>query len=273
MEGYWMSDSRPGGDLAQKANDRFAQFYDDFNRRYQNTRWTGRLLERAEHAGLTGNRLLDVACGTGLSLIPMLRRKFDVTGCDISNEMLEIARSKVGDLAELRQADMRDLPVLGSFDLVWAVNDPMNYLLSVEELVACLQGMRKNLAPGGIIVFDINTLATYRTFFASELNVRVDDRQLRWSGLVEPDRVQPEMIAEAQFETVGEPESVHRHRQRHFPEEQVRDALDDSGLEAVEVSGELDGQLERPLDEDVHGKVVYVCKAVEQGTDLLADPS
>lgn len=258
-----MTDGWLGGDLAEETNDRFASAYDDFNNRYQNTRWTARLLERAEQAGLSGDRLLDVACGTGHSLIPMIRREFKVTGCDISAEMLEIARKKVGDLAELRRADMRDLPVFGGFDLVWAVNDPINYLLSVDELVACFEGMRRNLAPNGIVVFDVNTLETYRSFFASNLEVSVNERHLVWSGLVDPDEVRPSLIAEARFEAVGEADSVHLHRQRHFPEREVRDALKAAGLDFIEVSGEADGELLRPLDEDVHGKAVYVCKAMK----------
>lgn len=259
-----MTDGWLGGDLAEDSNNRFASAYDDFNKRYQNTRWTERLLGRAEAAGLDGNRLLDVACGTGLSVIPMLRRDFLVTGCDVSSEMLDIARGKIGDLAELRRADMRELPEFGAFDLVWAVNDPINYLLSTDELVACLDGMRRNLAPGGIVVFDINTLTTYRTFFASTLKVEVNDRELVWTGLANPDGVQPGMIAEARFEAVGEADSVHLHKQRHFPEEEVREALKVAGLELVEVSGEIDGDLQRPLDEEVHGKAVYVCKAMDE---------
>jgi SAM-dependent methyltransferase len=256
-----MTDGWVGGDTAQETNDFFASAYDDFNYRYQNTRWTGRLLERAKAAGLHGDHLLDVACGTGLSFIPMLRRGWAVTACDISAEMLEIARSKVGDLVKLAQADMRELPVFGAFDLVWALNDALNYLLSREELDAALKGMRSNLGPGGVLLFDVNTLATYRTFFAEEIEVKVKKRHLVWSGHTRPEAVEPGVIAEARFEAIGEPGSVHVHRQRHFPEEEVLDALASADLKAVEVLGvsEPEGDLLAPLDEDAHSKAVYVC--------------
>lgn len=45
-------------------------------------------------------------------------------------------------------ADTRALPRLGGFDLIWAVNDAVNYLLDVDELQSALAGMRDNLAPG-----------------------------------------------------------------------------------------------------------------------------
>src|SRR5690349_20319268 len=142
-----MSIQRSASGDVQQAYDTFAPAYEDFNHGYMYERWTGRLLEKAEEAGLVGSRLLDIACGTGLSFVAMLERGWQVTGCDISPEMLAIAEEKFGDRAELFVADMRLLPEVGEFDLIWALNDPLNYLLSTEELGAALDGMRRNLAP------------------------------------------------------------------------------------------------------------------------------
>jgi SAM-dependent methyltransferase len=205
--------------------------------------------------------LLDVGCGTGLSFIPMLERGWTVTGCDISPEMLAMARSKVGEKANLLEADMRNLPTMGHFDLVWAVDDALNYLLDFEELAAALDGMKRNLKREGIVLFDVNTLFTYRSFFAKELVVEANGRRLIWTGLVDdPDGVQPGVVAEARVEAVGEPGSRHRHRQRHFAVADVLSAIEMVGLRCVEVSGELDGELSSPIDEERHTKVIFVCR-------------
>ncbi len=132
---------------ARRTYDAFAASYDDFNHRYTHEQWTGRLLGKAEGAGLTGRRLLDVGCGTGLSFVAMLARGWEVTGCDISPGMIERARERAGEEATLLVADMRELPSLGEFDLVWAVDDAVNYLMSREEMEAALRGMRRNVAP------------------------------------------------------------------------------------------------------------------------------
>ena len=134
------------GESVRETYDAWAPVYDEFNRGYMFERWTGKLTEKAEEAGVGGKRLLDIACGTGMSTIPMLDRGWTVTGCDISTAMLAIGREKVGERANLHEADMRELPDFGEFDLVWAINDPLNYLLDVEELEAAFDGMRRNVA-------------------------------------------------------------------------------------------------------------------------------
>jgi ubiquinone/menaquinone biosynthesis C-methylase UbiE len=251
--------SREAGGSARQAYDAYASAYDDFNHGYMYERWTGRLLGKAEEAGLGGDRLLDVACGTGLSFIPMLERGWQVTGCDISPEMLDLARAKVGDAATLLTADMRDLPVLGQFDLIWSVNDSLNYLLSPEEFKATLTGMRRNLAPEGMVVFDVNTLTTYRTFFSSKCVDEVNGRRFVWQGLMSAAEVSPGSINEARFDAEGEAGVEHVHRQRHFPEEEVLAAIDAAGLRCLDVFGESNGDLERGMEEDVHTKTVYLC--------------
>jgi SAM-dependent methyltransferase len=249
-----------GGDASKEAYEAFAPAYDDFNRDYMYERWTGRLLAKAQAAGVHGDRLLDVGCGTGLSFIPMLARGWRVTACDISPAMLEIARSKAGDEAKLVIADMRELPEIGQFDLIWAVNDALNYLLSEEELVATLAGMRRNLAPGGVALFDVNTLAAYRAFWSNETVVEEKGRRFVWTGQKPPEEATPRSIFEARFEAEGEPESAHVHRQRHFPEDEVVASIQAAGLDCVGVFGERDGDLHTGLDEEEQTKAIYLCR-------------
>jgi len=250
-----------GGDGARQAYDVLAPTYDEFVHGYLYERWTGRLLDEALAHGLRGDRLLDVGCGTGLSLVSMVERGWQVTGCDISPAMLELARGKVGEGAELAVADMRELPVFGEFDLVWAVNNPFNYLLGSEEFEATLSGMRRNLAPGGIVLFDLATMATFRSLFADEHLVETGGRSLLWQGQSAAADLRPGSVAEASYEASGEPASAHVHRQRHFAEPEVIAAIEAAGLRCLGAFGELESDLHRPLDEERHNMAVYVCVA------------
>lgn len=255
-----------GSRWAEIAYEAIAPVYDDFTAHHEYDLWLGNLVPKLELDGLRGNRLLDVACGTGKSFIPMLEKGWEVTACDISPAMVELARGKVGDAAELHVADMRSLPKFGEFDLVQCLDDAVNYLLSTKELEQALRHMRANLAPTGLLMFDVNTITAYRSFFAEEVVVERDDRRLIWRGQAGVD-TQPGEIAEAVFEVEplgeegGEPIAPEVHRQRHFPEAEVLAALERAGLECLNVYGHVDdGVPKQPLDEDRHFKGVYISR-------------
>jgi SAM-dependent methyltransferase len=241
-----------------------APVYDDFTAHHNYELWLGHLLPKVRRHGLSGCRLLDVGCGTGKSFLPMLERGWEVTACDISPSMLELARAKAGDRARLSVADMRELPLFGEFDLVWALDDAVNYLLSAEEMGKALSGMRANLAPDGLLMFDVNTLQAYRTFFAEEQHVERGGRRLVWRGQASAD-TPPGSISEARFEVEPEGDGVdvetHVHRQRHFPEAEVRELLKGAGLECLDVYGHgFDAVPKQPVEELIHSKAVYIAR-------------
>ena len=237
----------------------FAAAYDGFTHGYLNEQWTGRLLEKGQGCGLEGNRLLDVGCGTGKSFIPMLERGWDVVACDISPAMVEIARHKVGAKAEVSVADMRRLPTFGDFDLVWALDDAVNYLLSAEELEDAIEGMAKNLGPTGVLLFDVSTLLVYKTFFSSDTVVAEKDRQIIWRGQMDADEVGPGSVSSAVVESDDGSITPHIHRQRHFTQEEMLGAIERAGLVCREVIGEREGVLYPLVDESIHTKAVYIC--------------
>jgi SAM-dependent methyltransferase len=256
-----------GADWAERTYEAMAPVYDDFTAHHDYEGWLTDLLVALEPHGLRGQRLLDVGCGTGKSFMPMLRRGWQVTGCDISPAMLELAREKAGEAARLEVADMLELPRFGEFDLVWALDDAINYLLTAEELERALTRARANLAPAGLLLFDVNELLAYRTFFAGTEVVERGGRRLVWNGLASSD-VAPGSICESRLEVVDEDGEIaaseapaHTHRQRHFPEAEVLAALDGAGLECLEVYGMYtDGILKQPLDQAAHTKAVYIAR-------------
>jgi SAM-dependent methyltransferase len=252
---------------AEIAYEAIAPVYDEFTHRNDYETWFGLLVPALERHGLRHGRLLDVGCGSGKSFPPMLERGWEIVGCDVSPAMLERARAKVGDSVRLEVADMRALPVFGEFDLVWALNDPVNYLLDEEELALAFAGMRRNLAPGGLLLFDTNTLHAYRSFFAEDVVIERDGWRLVWNGHGRPDS-EPGTVSEASFEAtpleegVGTAIAPELHRERHFPPEQILAGLARAGLECVEHCGYGDDeQMHQPLDEAEHSKAIYIARA------------
>jgi SAM-dependent methyltransferase len=257
---------RPENRWAESAYEAMAPLYDDFTAHHDYELWLGNLLPKLRGHGLNGHRLLDVGCGTGKSFLPMIERGWEVTACDISASMLEQARAKVGDRARLSVADMRELPEFGEFDLVWALDDAVNYLLSAADLGMALSGMRANLAPDGLLMFDVNCLQAYRTFFAEEQRVERGGRTLVWRGRGSTD-ARPGSISEARFEVEAGEDAArfepHVHRQRHFPEAEVLELLEGAGLECLDVYGHgFDAVPKQPVEELVHSKAVYIARRV-----------
>jgi SAM-dependent methyltransferase len=245
-----------------------APLYDDFTAHYEYELWTGQLLTVLEREGLQGRRLLDVGCGTGKSFLPMLPRGWQAVGCDVSASMLDQARRKVGDAVRLEIADMRELPRFGEFDLVWALDDAINYLLSTGELEAALWGMRSNLAPSGLLLFDVNELLVYG-FYAEGVEVERDGRRFVFQGNATGE-VEPGSICEFScFEKQpngedrgGDRRNVSFHRQRHFTEAEILAAIDRAGLTCLNVYGHgTDGIPCQPLDGSAHTKGIYVARA------------
>jgi SAM-dependent methyltransferase len=243
-------------DSARAAYDRMAPYYDAFTAHHDYDGWTRTLERLARRHGLRGRRLLDVGCGTGKSFHPFLRRGYDVVACDVSPAMAARARARAPGVP-VHVCDVRALPRLGRFDLVCCLDDCLNHLLDADALALAVARMAANLAPGGVLVFDLNTLATYRSFFAQELALG----GLRWRGRTAPD-APPGVLARAEL-VAGAPPIAHV--QRHHPEPAARAALAAAGLRCAAVYGHgLDGVPHEALDELVDTKAVYIARREER---------
>ena len=249
---------------ARVAYDDLAPFYDAFTADHDYESWTRSLVSLARRHGLRGRRLLDVGCGTGKSFLPLARRGWLVTACDLSPGMLARAAAKAPPSVALHVADMRALPRFGAHDLVWCLDDAVNHLLDPADLVPALRGAAANLARGGVLLFDVNTLRTYRTFFAAREEVAGPGGMVVWEGETARE-FEAGGLAGATISAVG-PDGTpvgrpSHQRQCHHPPAVVLDALADAGLVPLGAYGQdLAGRLEPRVDELRHTKVVYVAR-------------
>jgi SAM-dependent methyltransferase len=250
-------------DAAAPAYDALAPFYDAFTAHHDYEHWVAALECLAREEGLRGARVLDVACGTGKSCAPFVARGYAVTGCDGSRAMLDRARVRLPASVRLVRRDLRALGRLGRFDLVCCIDDGLNYLLHEAELVLALRGMAAQLRRGALVLFDVNTLATYRGFFATETTVSTPSHDLRWRGLASA-AFAPGEVAQAQLDIVardgGTPVRT-LHRQRHHAPAVVERALAAAGLELMARRGQdLNGAFDVELDERRHTKALYIAR-------------
>ena len=107
-----------------------------------------------KHKTSSSNFLMDVACGTGTH-VEKLMDNFNVTGVDISPQMLEIAIKKV-PTANFIQGDMKSLETESMFDVITCIFSAIHYNRNLKELESTLQNFYDQLNPGGILIFDLS---------------------------------------------------------------------------------------------------------------------
>lgn len=121
--------------------------------------------------------VLDLCCGTGEAARWFANRGCRTVGVDLSAEMLRLAASKPGNVTWLRQ-DMRTLDAGTGFDLVTSMYDSVNYLLTEADQDAAFSGVYRALAPGGVFIFDYNSVYRYASHFAGGTITAVDQADL-----------------------------------------------------------------------------------------------
>ena len=162
---------------------------------------------------------------------------------------------------------MRTLPRLGAFDLVMCVDDALNHLLTPADLRDAIASLARNLAPRGVVVFDLNTLSTLRSVFSADSSSADGSSVVLWRGLGDP-ALPPGGVTRAELTVFelgeGRSEQVERLAivERHHPLEEVLQTLWTCGLEPARVLGQhrgarLDGE---PPDESVHHKFVVIAR-------------
>lgn len=249
---------------AERAYATLAPYYDAFTQDHPHDLWLQRLEGLARTHGLAGRRVLDVACGTGKSLVPLVRRGYQGTGCDLSADMLQQARRVLPD-ARLHRADMRALPQwLGVFDWITCLDDALNYLLDNDDLARALASMARLLRSGGLLTFDLNSLSAHRDGFAATWVVEQPGLFLCWKGRgCGPTPGEPGSAEISIFECTNGSWRRHtsRHDQRWWSSDDVRRACAPAGLTLITVQGQLPGaRLQPRADETTHTKLIYMAR-------------
>ncbi|NOZ28264.1 MAG: class I SAM-dependent methyltransferase [Chloroflexi bacterium] len=135
--------------------DRFARFYD-----YEYGEFDADIPMYRGFAERAGSPILELACGTGRLLIPLARAGFQVTGIDISEAMLNIARSKaeaagVQDRVSLIRAEMQEFTLDQRFHMALCALNSFMHLKTQAEQLAALRCWRHHLRPGGLLIIDL----------------------------------------------------------------------------------------------------------------------
>ncbi|HHT27620.1 MAG TPA: class I SAM-dependent methyltransferase [Firmicutes bacterium] len=156
--------------------------YDKLSAEYDYELWVEcalTLFRRYHPSGVSAARVLDLGCGTGRASLELHKRGYEVTGVDASPDMLSIAAerfSQLGVFPTLVCQDMRMLDLgTAHYHLAVALCDTLNYLTTLPELVAVLKRVHAVLEPGGVLVFDLNTIYKLATVYGDNTYIDEDE--------------------------------------------------------------------------------------------------
>lgn len=135
----------------------FASVYDAIMDDSLYDKWTAFSLR---HFPKGKSKLLELACGTGIQSIRFKEMGLDVTGLDLSGEMLDVARKRsqeAGLVIPFLEGNMLDLSHLGQFDMVTCYSDSLCYMEDEVEVGQVFQEVYQHLAAGGRFLFDVHS--------------------------------------------------------------------------------------------------------------------
>lgn len=150
----------------------FAKYYDaltsniDYGAR---ARYFDGLLRR--YSVIPHELVLDLACGTGSLAFELQKLGYEVVGADASAEMLSVATSKSYGLdlsarPVFLNQEMGKLDLYGTVDAAVCALDSVNHIEDEERLLAAFKKVSLFMNPGGVFIFDANTLHKHRDVLA-----------------------------------------------------------------------------------------------------------
>lgn len=135
--------------------------------------------------------VLDLGCGTGTLSELLYDAGYDVIGVDLSAAMLGKAMEKKensGRQILYLMQDMTELELYGTIGACVSVCDSVNYLLTEEEMVKTFSLVNNYLYPGGVFIFDFNTVYKYeRIIGESTIAENREEGSFIWENYYDPD--------------------------------------------------------------------------------------
>ena len=242
----------------------FAYVYDEFMDNTPYEQWCKYLCESINKYGVSKpnqnsedvlesekNLVVDLGCGTGTLTQMLYKLGYDMIGVDNSGEMLNVAmekRDREGDEILYLLQDMRELELYSTVGTIISVCDSVNYILDEEELLGVFRLVNNYLYPGGLFIFDFNTVYKYEEVIG---DVTIAENRENCSFIWENYYHEEEEINEYDLTVFVQEEDgrfkrfQENHYQRGYRVETICALLEEAGLEIVEI---LDADTREAVD-------------------------
>ena len=225
-----------------------ASVYDLLNDEYDYNKYADFLdSEIKANEKVKSSLVLDLACGTGKITFALRELGYDMTGVDLSEEMLSVARDicyekDINDILWLCQ-DMREFELYGTVDACACCLDSINYLTKISDVKRCFSLVHNYLIPDGVFIFDVNTPYRFENVYGSNDYILEDECYLlAWRN----EYNEKSRICKFYLSIFEENEDGSYERndevqlEKCYSMKQIKSALTECGFEIIKVYGDLD---------------------------------
>ena len=194
--------------------------------------------------------VLDLACGTGTMTWELARRGYEMIGVDGSAEMLSQAQIKTGEgIAPLFLCQsMPKLDLFGTVEAAVCCLDSLNYLTRPQDVQRTFERLHLFIAPGGILVFDVNTDSKLRWMDGQVFIDETEDTYCVWRTAYKNGLARYDMDIFTRCDDGAWERSQETHRERIYSVEELTGWLKAAGFTDVRTYG--DGVMRRPKENE-----------------------
>ena len=228
----------------------FSEFYDALTANVSYDKVSQVLGSLLTRYGKSRGLLLDLACGTGSVSVRLAEKGYEVIGVDLSPEMLSEAQNKAysaGQNILFLCQDMTALDLYGTVDAAVCTLDGLCHLPDEESVQAALRKVSLFMNPGGVFLFDVNSVYKHRAVLGNNTFVYdTDDVYCVWQNTLLSDGVTVQMDLDF-FEPVSDAgdyvRQSERFTERAYPKETLEAMLKKAGFTVLDV---FDGYSGKP---------------------------
>lgn len=199
--------------------------------------------------------ILDLGCGTGRHDLLLAGLGYEITGVDMSEEMLAVANAQLESCSSqpstlnFVQGDIRSIRLGRTFDVVISLFHVMSYQVTNAGLAAAFATARAHLKPGGIFIFDVWYGPAVLTDRPAVRVKRLEDEEIAVNRIAEPVMHPNDNLVDVNYhvfvrdknsDAVEELRETHRMRYLFRPEVEL--LLREAGLSIAEASEWMTGR-------------------------------
>jgi len=221
----------------------FAAFYDEIMDDSLYEKWLA-----FTHLVLKNQKgsILELACGTGKLAVELSREGYEVTGLDLSDDMLSLAYNTAleqGQDIQLIQGDMRELSGIGRFDAVTCFSDSLCYMADEKEMEEVFKSVHSVLNERGTFLFDVHSLHQVNEVFPGyQYHYLSEDAAFLWSSF--SGETENSVEHELTFFINENKNGMYtryeeQHKERTYSIENYKRMLDEAGFVHIDVSAEF----------------------------------